>query len=136
MQCPVTGARMSAEQRLKQPPVRLSELMAAGEIELETGRPASELDVATLETGIKYEGYLRRERSVGGPRGARGTTPNSRGLRRISAFPGLTHEVMQRLTEVRPETLGQAGRIPGVTPAAVAVLGMHVERYMPRLAKK
>ena len=44
-------------------------------------------------------------------------------------LPGLTREVIQRLTEVRPETLGQAGRIPGVTPAAVAVLGLHVERY-------
>ena len=127
VKCPVTGVRMSAEQRLKQPPVRLSELIAGGEIEL-TGGPASELDVATLETGIKYEGYLRREEASV----ARVAREERRRIPEDFSYlglPGLTHEVMQRLTEVRPETLGQAGRIPGVTPAAVAVLGLHVERY-------
>jgi tRNA uridine 5-carboxymethylaminomethyl modification enzyme len=37
--------------------------------------------------------------------------------------PGLSREVIYRFSQVRPETLGQASRIPGVTPAAVAVLG-------------
>ena len=44
-------------------------------------------------------------------------------------MPGLTREAVQRLTEVQPRTLGQAGRIPGVTPAAVAVVAAHVRRY-------
>jgi tRNA uridine 5-carboxymethylaminomethyl modification enzyme len=43
-------------------------------------------------------------------------------------LPGLTREAVERLSEVRPETLGQAGRVPGVTPAAVAVVGFHVEK--------
>ena len=43
-------------------------------------------------------------------------------------LPGLTREAIERLSQVRPETLGQAGRVPGVTPAAVAVVGFHVER--------
>ena len=42
--------------------------------------------------------------------------------------PGLSREVVQRLRHVRPDTLGQALRIPGVTPAAVAVLGAFVGR--------
>ncbi len=42
--------------------------------------------------------------------------------------PGLSREVVQRLLEVHPETLGQAGRIPGVTPAALAVLGAYLNR--------
>jgi len=40
----------------------------------------------------------------------------------------LSREVVQRLTQVQPDTLGQALRIPGVTPAAVAVLGAYVGR--------
>jgi len=38
---------------------------------------------------------------------------------------------VQRLSQVRPETLGQASRIPGITPAAVAVLGAFVGRLSP-----
>jgi len=42
--------------------------------------------------------------------------------------PGLSREVVQRLTQIRPDTLGQALRIPGMTPAAVAVLAAYVGR--------
>jgi tRNA uridine 5-carboxymethylaminomethyl modification enzyme len=41
-------------------------------------------------------------------------------------IPGLSNEVRQKLSRVRPGTLGQAGRIPGVTPAAVAVLDIYL----------
>jgi tRNA uridine 5-carboxymethylaminomethyl modification enzyme len=43
--------------------------------------------------------------------------------------PGLSREVIHRLTQVRPDTLGQALRIPGITPAAVAVLSSYVGRF-------
>jgi tRNA uridine 5-carboxymethylaminomethyl modification enzyme len=43
----------------------------------------------------------------------------------------LSREVVQRLRQVQPDTLGQALRIPGVTPAAVAVLGAYVGRLAP-----
>jgi tRNA U34 5-carboxymethylaminomethyl modifying enzyme MnmG/GidA len=39
--------------------------------------------------------------------------------------------MVQRFAQVQPATLGQALRIPGVTPAAVAVLGAYVERFAP-----
>jgi tRNA uridine 5-carboxymethylaminomethyl modification enzyme len=42
--------------------------------------------------------------------------------------PGLSREIIQRLDEIRPDTLGHALRIPGVTPAAVAVLGAYIAR--------
>jgi tRNA uridine 5-carboxymethylaminomethyl modification enzyme len=128
VKCPVTGARMTAEQRLRQPPVRLEELVRAGEVALEPAADRVDLDLATLETDIKYEGYLRRERDCI----ARVEREENRRIPETfcySGLPGLTREVVQRLGEVRPETLGQAGRVPGVTPAAVAVLGMHLERY-------
>ncbi|HTE42325.1 MAG TPA: hypothetical protein VK629_15995, partial [Steroidobacteraceae bacterium] len=41
---------------------------------------------------------------------------------------GLSNEVRQRLSEARPTTLGQAGRVPGVTPAAVSLLLVHLKR--------
>ena len=41
---------------------------------------------------------------------------------------GLSNEARQRLREVRPETLGQAARIPGLTPAAVSLLLVHLKK--------
>lgn len=42
---------------------------------------------------------------------------------------GLSTEVRQRLREARPATLGQAGRVPGVTPAAISLLLVHLKRH-------
>ena len=76
-------------------------------------------DVASAETTVKYAGYLRRQESEI----ARSRKDE---LRRIpldfpfDRVPGLSREVVQRLSQVRPDTLGQALRIPGVTPAARA----------------
>ena len=44
----------------------------------------------------------------------------------FGGIPGLSTEVRQKLERVRPETLGQASRIPGVTPAAIAVLDVYL----------
>ena len=44
------------------------------------------------------------------------------------ALPGLSREMVEKLSFVRPASLGQASRIPGVTPAAIAILRMHVRR--------
>ncbi|HEU4888479.1 MAG TPA: tRNA uridine-5-carboxymethylaminomethyl(34) synthesis enzyme MnmG [Thermoanaerobaculia bacterium] len=44
------------------------------------------------------------------------------------ALPGLSREMTEKLTRIRPVSLGQAGRIPGVTPAAIAIVRMHVRR--------
>jgi tRNA uridine 5-carboxymethylaminomethyl modification enzyme len=79
----------------------------------------------TIETEYKYAGYLaQQERQVQRLRDSEG--------RRIptdfaySGIPGLSREMQEKLTRVRPETLGQAGRIPGVTPAAIAVLDVYL----------
>jgi tRNA uridine 5-carboxymethylaminomethyl modification enzyme len=45
-----------------------------------------------------------------------------------SAVNGLSREVLSKLQEIRPANLGQAGRIPGITPAAVALLMVAIER--------
>jgi tRNA uridine 5-carboxymethylaminomethyl modification enzyme len=121
---------MPASQLLRQPEVKLADLMAANKVELDVDTELPEHDLATLETTIKYAGYLQQEISR-----AERTRRDDR--RRISpqfpfeAVPGLSREVVHRLTQVRPQTLGQAARIPGMTPAAVAVLGIFLNRLSP-----
>lgn len=95
------------------------------ELERELGEPAVAAVLATVETEIKYDGYLRQqERMVERLREA-----ESRRIPRefdYRGVPGLSREIREKLERVRPETLGQAGRIPGVTPAAVAVLDCYL----------
>ena len=49
-------------------------------------------------------------------------------------IPGLSREMVERLSSVRPGTLGQASRIPGVTPAAVALIAAYLDRPRVRVA--
>ena len=76
---------------------------------------------------MKYEGYLKQEqaRAERARREERRHIPSDFPFSRV---PGLSREVVHRLSQVRPETLGQASRIPGMTPAAVAVLGVFLGR--------
>lgn len=86
----------------------------------------------TVETELKYEGYLsQQERQVD-----RLKQSESRKIPTnfdFSAVPGLSNEVQAKLRRVQPETLGHAGRIPGVTPAAVAILDVYLS--MPKVAQ-
>jgi tRNA uridine 5-carboxymethylaminomethyl modification enzyme len=95
---------------------------------------SSRIDLASVETAVKYEGYLRRqEREVGrAKREESRTIPESF---QFSSVPGLSNEVVARLSQVRPTTLGQALRIPGLTPAAVAVIAAHLSRSTPTPSK-
>ena len=120
-------ARIPAEQFLRQPEGRLSALIESGQIAFETTDGAEGMDAAAVETDVKYEGYLAREHAAV----ARSRREETRLIPDDFVYegvPGLTREAIERLSDVRPETLGQAGRVPGVTPAAVAVLGFHVEK--------
>jgi tRNA uridine 5-carboxymethylaminomethyl modification enzyme len=78
-----------------------------------------------VEIRLRYEGYLRRQ--VGeAERLARLESlvlPDDLDYARVG---GLSHEAREKLTAARPRSLGQAGRIPGVTPAAVTLLMIHV----------
>ncbi len=124
---PGGSARISAEQFLRQPEGRLSALVESGEVAFETTAGSEVMDAAAVETDVKYEGYLAREHAAV----ARARREEARRIPDGFAYeglPGLTREAIERLSQVRPETLGQAGRVPGVTPAAVAVLGFHVEK--------
>lgn len=122
-----SGARMPAARALKQPEVTLESLVLAGELPFETTPASRTLDLASTETEFRYEGYLRRQyASVERLRRQEGRPiPDAFSFESI---PGLSREMVQRLSEVRPATLAQASRIPGVTPAAVAVVAAYIER--------
>lgn len=121
------GGRAPASQLLKQPGQSVETLRRAGVV-LEIDSRTDGIDRATLETTVKYGGYLRRqERDVEkARRDEHCRIPSTFVFRGV---PGLTHEVVQRLEQVRPETLGHAQRVPGVTPAAVAVLSAYIRRH-------
>ncbi len=122
-----SGDRMPASRVLRQPDVRLVDFLGDGLVPLEIDADAAAIDIASVETSIKYAGYLRRQESEieRASRDERRRIPPGFPFARV---PGLSREVVQRLSQVQPDTLGQALRIPGVTPAAVAVLGAHVAR--------
>ncbi|GIU80587.1 MAG: tRNA uridine 5-carboxymethylaminomethyl modification enzyme MnmG [Bryobacteraceae bacterium] len=108
---------------LRKPESRIEAIRA--ELENELGEPLPAAILMTVETEVKYDGYLRQqERMVERLRAAES--------RRIpgdfdyATVPGLSREIREKLERVRPETLGQASRIPGVTPAAVAVLDCYL----------
>jgi len=102
---------------LRRPESKIQDLGLSGAF----GRDA----LTTVETEIKYAGYIaQQDRQVRQLRDA-----ERRGIPDAfvySDIPGLSSEVREKLERVRPQTLGQAGKIPGVTPAAVAVLDVYL----------
>src|SRR5215470_9025813 len=83
-------------------------------------------EITTVVTDFKYEGYLIAQENMANRLAKAGnkTIPSNLEYSRI---PGLSHEMVERLNRVRPQTLGQAMRIPGLTPAALSLLTIHVE---------
>jgi tRNA uridine 5-carboxymethylaminomethyl modification enzyme len=121
------GERIPAARALKQPEVRLAALVENHQLSLEIDEASREIDIASLETSFKYEGYLKRqEQAVERQRRQEGRQiPDDF---RFVGIPGLSREIVERLTTVRPATIGQASRIPGITPAAIAVIGAYLNR--------
>jgi tRNA uridine 5-carboxymethylaminomethyl modification enzyme len=83
--------------------------------------------LAQVEAEVKYEGYIQRElkraRDLGRSEGKR--IPG--GLD-YSSVPGLSIEATEKLSAVRPRSIGQASRVAGVTPADVSNVLIHIEK--------
>ncbi len=124
----VLGQAMEREYRLfdllRRPEVNYMDLMTlpgAGE-----GVVLPEV-VEQVEIQAKYQGYIERQKDEV----EKSLAHESLGLPPdldYSAVQGLSIEVRQRLAQVRPETLGQASRMQGVTPAAISLLLVHLKR--------
>ena len=119
-------------------PVRAIELLRRPEVSYETvvqigglSRALNLDEAAELETEIKYEGYVRRQAE---------TVERFKRLEETiipewldyKSIRGLSTEVRERLSAARPRSLGQAARMPGVTPAAVTLVAVHLRAARPR----
>ena len=110
----------TAAQALSRPAVQLADLQAQGFV-LETRSSEEHVDESTIVAEFKYEGYLKGQ----DVQLARARAQEQRAIPttfEYAGIPGLSREVVERLTQIRPATLGQASRVPGVTPAAVAIV--------------
>jgi tRNA uridine 5-carboxymethylaminomethyl modification enzyme len=113
---------------LRRPELNYAKLMQVPAL----GPPVADARVAEqVETAAKYSGYLERqnEEIARQRRNEETRIPvdfDYAGVR------GLSAEVMQKLARTRPQTIGQALRISGVTPAAISLLLVHLKRHAPR----
>jgi tRNA uridine 5-carboxymethylaminomethyl modification enzyme len=132
-----TSRRMTFRDRpqgvalLRRPEIRLVDLLAENVISIPD---LPEEDVAALETDIKYEGYLRQQdREVERLRRAEAKRlPDDLDY---AQMPGLSCELVEKLSRIQPQSIAQASRIPGMTPAAISLLLFHLEMRSRRHAQ-
>jgi len=114
----------SALELLRRPEIGHADLVALAQV----GDAGLDPDVASqVEVRAKYDGYIRRQTAEVERHRRSETLALPRDLD-YTSVRGLSHEVRQRLQEARPSTLGQAARLPGITPAAVSLLLVHLKR--------
>ncbi len=120
---------MTLAELLKRPEIRLHHLV---DIAQKSGNDLPfPLEIVAvqdeIELQIKYAGYIKRQEEQ---------IERFKKLERIElppemsykGLPGLSNEVVEKMTKVQPRSLGQASRISGVTPAALSVLQVHLKR--------
>jgi tRNA uridine 5-carboxymethylaminomethyl modification enzyme len=108
---------------LRRPEARIEQLQSWMEGRL--GGPMNKGVLVTVETEAKYEGYIsQQEKQIQRLHESEGRQIPAGFV--YAGVPGLSNEVKEKLVRVRPGTLGQARRIPGVTPAAIAVLDVYL----------
>jgi tRNA uridine 5-carboxymethylaminomethyl modification enzyme len=89
-------------------------------------RALSEEEAEGVISRLRYSGYIERQQREAEK------LQQDEDLRipasMTYSLPGLSREMTEKLTKIRPLSLGQASRIPGVTPAAIAIVRMHLRR--------
>jgi tRNA uridine 5-carboxymethylaminomethyl modification enzyme len=117
-----SGESVSLFDLLKKPGIGLKDVLEYGRLPEEL----SDEEERFIESEAKYEGYIRKqEREIA--KTSRADTmkiPSDMDFRSVS---GLTREVQEKLESRRPSSLGEARKIPGITPAAVQNIGLHLE---------
>ncbi len=119
-----------ASELLRRPEIDYASLVAAiGEAEIDDDIIAEQAAkvVEQVEIQAKYEGYLTRQQSEIDKtlKHEKTRIPNVIDYLKVR---GLSTEICQKLGDQRPETIGQAGRIPGMTPAAISLLMVHLKK--------
>lgn len=112
---------------LKRPEVAYEDLVQL----LPPGAPEDRLVRQQVEIQVKYAGYIARQADEVARQEAHEATLIPEGLD-FQSVTGLSFEVRQKLSQARPQTLGQAARVSGVTPAAISLLWIHLKRLRSR----
>jgi tRNA uridine 5-carboxymethylaminomethyl modification enzyme len=118
------------EDLLRRPEVRYADLVtlrAADGGELGGPGVADKAVAEQVEIAVKYAGYIERQQDEIARHASHETTRLPQDLD-YDAVSGLSFEVRQKFKQHRPETVGQASRISGVTPAAISLLLVHLKR--------
>jgi tRNA uridine 5-carboxymethylaminomethyl modification enzyme len=121
----------SAADLVRRPEMKLERLESLSFLAGKLGLADEPLAVREqVETAIKYEGYVERQNSQLAVFGRLEGIVLPEALE-YAGIPGLSREVIQKLTRFRPGTLGQASRISGITPAAISLLAAYVRGGAP-----
>jgi tRNA uridine 5-carboxymethylaminomethyl modification enzyme len=118
---------------LKRPEIAYDDLCAVAPLHAQPGSWRDDEGLASqvklqVEVQAKYSGYLRRQTQEIDRQQRHEETPLPADID-YAAVSGLSNEARQALCSVRPQTLGQAARIPGLTPAAVSLLLVHLKKH-------
>ena len=120
-----TGERLTNNSSLydilKRPGVLYKHLPEANE-----AAPSNVID--EIEASVKYEGYIKRQKAdiERLQRNENTLIPNNIDYKNVV---GLSNEVKQKLNEARPESIARATRLPGITPAAISLLMVHIKKH-------
>jgi tRNA uridine 5-carboxymethylaminomethyl modification enzyme len=109
---------------LRRPDVSYSSLMSLSGMD---GGVATPGVVEQIDVQAKYQGYIERQKDEVAKGLAHESTPIPEDME-YSEVHALSIEVRQKLGQARPETIGQASRVQGVTPAAISLLLVHLKR--------
>lgn len=125
----ILGQELEREYRftdlLRRPNIQYADLM-----KLSTAPAEPETDplvIEQIEISVKYQGYIERQLDEVARASTQENTPLPTDLD-YATVSGLSREVQQKLALHKPETLGQASRIQGITPAAIALLMVHLKK--------
>ncbi len=127
----LVGDRVTRFDHLKKPEIRLSDVIEWGRFPFRL----NDEETRAIESETKYEGYIRKQdrENARAMKIAAMAIPNDLDFRAVA---GLTREAVEKLEKRRPATLGEARRLPGLTPAAIQSLGLHLEiRRKRRLSR-
>jgi tRNA uridine 5-carboxymethylaminomethyl modification enzyme len=125
------GDRVSMLEFLKKPEIELKDVLKYGQYPV----ALSYEETRFIESETKYAGYIRKqEREIA--KAARTDSMRIPGDMDFRGVSGLTKEAVEKLEKTRPQTLGEARKIPGVTPAAVQNIGLNLEIRMKKGARQ
>lgn len=125
------AGKVSLEALLRRPEIRYADIAA-----VDDGAPELPDDIQTeIELQVKYDGYIRRQQIQVDRQERLESLVIPEGFD-YSAVGALSREGREKLITVRPQSIGQASRIPGLTPADVSVLMVILERDRRRLANE